>query len=166
MKDLGETRALRVGLDSSAALGIVRRVGLAKLKHVDTKYLWVQHARKEGRLGMFQVDGKLNGANLMTKYMGKEILERDMKNCGLIALSGRHADALKLEVDLGTISKSSVLLVLTLSCLPKFADAADADATELDAVGVDSATLVYYLMVMLVLVLGCYCCWAGVSFGR
>ena len=89
-----------------------------------------------------------------------------MKNCGLIALSGRHADALKLEVDLGSISKSSVLLVLTLSCLPKFADAADADATELDAVGVDSATLVYYLMVMLVLVVGCYCCWAGVSFGR
>ena len=38
MKDLGETRLLRVGLDSSAALGIVRRVGLGKLKHVDTKY--------------------------------------------------------------------------------------------------------------------------------
>ena len=65
-----------------------------------------------------------------------------MKTCGLIALSGRHADALKLEVDLGGISKGSVLLVLALSCLPRLADAADASATELDA-GVDSVTLVY-----------------------
>ncbi len=71
MKDLGEKRMLRVGLDSSAALGIVRRVGLGKLKHVDTKYLWVQHARKQGRLSVFKIDGKLNGANLMTNIHGQ-----------------------------------------------------------------------------------------------
>ena len=47
--DLGEHRGLGVGLDSSAALGVVRRVGLARLKHIDTKYLWVQHVRKQVR---------------------------------------------------------------------------------------------------------------------
>ncbi len=35
--DLGESKTLRVGLDSSAALGILRRVGFAKLKHIDSK---------------------------------------------------------------------------------------------------------------------------------
>ena len=116
---------------------------------------------------MFKVDEKLDGTNLMTEHMGKEILESDTKNCGLTAPSGRHADALKLEVDLGGISKGSVLLVLALSCLPRLADAADASATELDAgAGVDSVTLVCYFTVMLVLVVGCCCCWAGVSFGR
>jgi hypothetical protein len=118
------------------------------------------------QLGMFKVDEKLDGTNLVTEHMGKEILEGDTKYCGLIALSGRHADALKLGVDLGGIGRGLVLLVLALGCLPKFVDAADASATELDAgAGVDSVTLVCYLMAMLVLVVGCCCGWSGVYFG-
>ena len=108
MADMGEVRSLKVGLDSSAALGIVRRVGLAKLKHVDTKYLWVQHARKSCKLAVFKVDGKENGANLMTKYMTRRVLETDMMNCGLVTVSGRHSRALKLEIDVATISKNSL----------------------------------------------------------
>ena len=165
MKDLGETRRLNVSLDSSAALGIVRRVGLGKLKHVDTKYLWVQHARKEGRLSVFKIDGKLNGANLMTKYMGKETLETDMENCGLVTLIGRHADALKLEVDLVGMSKGSVLLLLTLSCLPKFASGADVGVV-LEPNVENSLTLAYYFVGLLALIAGCCCCWAGAAIER
>ena len=165
MKDLGEKRLLRVGLDSSAALGIVRRVGLGKLKHVDTKYLWVQHARKQGRLSVFKIDGKLNGANLMTKYMGKETLESDMAHCGLVTLAGRHVDALKLEVDLESMSKGSVLLLLTLSSLPRLA-LADGVGDLLETDDKTSMALTYFIIGMMVLVFGCCCCWAGAAYER
>ena len=165
MKDLGEKRMLRVGLDSSAALGIVRRVGLGKLKHVDTKYLWVQHARKQGRLSVFKIDGKLNGANLMTKYMGRETLESDMSHCGLVTLDGRHVDALKLEVDLKSVSKGSVLLLLTLSSLPRLA-LADGVGDLLETDDKTSMALTYFIIGMMVLVFGCWCYWAGAAYGR
>ena len=54
----------------------------------------------------------------MTKNMGKSTLETDMKNCGMIELQGRHAAALKLEVDTASISRNSILLVMTLANLP------------------------------------------------
>ncbi len=72
--DLGELRGLGVGVDSSAASGIVRRVGLGKLKHIDTKYFWIQRARQQGWLGAYKVDGKQNGAYSMTTYMDRQTL--------------------------------------------------------------------------------------------
>ena len=112
LADLGVRKQLTIGLDSSAALGVVRRVGLSKLRHIDTKYLWVQQARKEGRFTVYKVDGKLNKANLMTKHMGKEQLESDTKACNLKVLDGRHPKALKLEIDLDSMSKASLLLLM------------------------------------------------------
>ena len=114
---------------------------------------------------MFKIDGKLNGANLMTKYMGKETLEADMASCGLVTLIGRHADALKLEVDLEGMSRGSVLLLLTLSCLPKLASAADVGVA-LEPDDTNSLALVYYLVGLLVLIVGCCCCWAGAAIER
>ncbi len=54
---MGEVKTWRLGLKSSAALGTAHRVGFAKLKHIHAKYLWVQRARNDGRLGAFRVDG-------------------------------------------------------------------------------------------------------------
>ncbi len=143
----------------------MRRVGLGKLKHVDTKNLWVQHARKQGRLSVFKIDGKLNGANLMTKYMGKETLESDMAHCGLVTLAGWHVDGLKLEVDLESMSKGSVLLLLTLSSLPRLA-MADGVGDLLETDDKTSMALTHFIMGMLVLVFGCCCCWAGAAYER
>ncbi len=73
--------------------------------------------RKDGRLGEFNVDGVEKGANVMTKHMGKEMLGNDVKNCGMTTLDGRCPDARKFEVDAASISKNSLLLVLTLASL-------------------------------------------------
>ncbi|CAK0855312.1 unnamed protein product, partial [Prorocentrum cordatum] len=76
--DLGEQKALRVGVDSSAALGVARRICLGKLKHIDARYLWAQHARNQNRLAVFKVLGASNGANPMTKYVDKSPPNYDM----------------------------------------------------------------------------------------
>ena len=127
--------------------------------------MWVQRARKEGRRSVVKIDGKLNGANLMTKYRGKETLESDVAHCGLVTLAGRHLDALKLEVDLESMSKGSVLLLLTLSSLPRLA-MADGVGDLLETDDKTSMALTYFIIGMMVLVFGCCCCWAGAAYER
>ncbi len=68
---------------------------------------------------LLQVDGVEDGANLMSKCVGQETLENDMKNCGMTTLGGRRADALKLEVNAAGISKQALLVVLTLASICK-----------------------------------------------
>ena len=53
--------------DSSAALGIIKRKGLGKTRHIQTAYLWVQDVSEDRRLEYQQVAGVQNCADLMTK---------------------------------------------------------------------------------------------------
>ncbi len=73
---------------------------------------------------MFKVQGTLNGANLMTKYVDKKTLDSDMNQACLVILPNRCASAPKLDVDTKMISKTSVLLVMMLNNF-RFANADD-----------------------------------------
>ena len=42
LEDLGVAAGIRVWTDSSATLGICGRQGLGKLRHIDTRSLWLQ----------------------------------------------------------------------------------------------------------------------------
>ena len=55
--------------DASAALAIVARRGLGKLRHLDTKNLWIQEKATEGDLHFKKVAGVDNGADLFTKTL-------------------------------------------------------------------------------------------------
>ena len=141
----------------------MRRVGLGKLKHIDAKYLWMQHARKQGRLGVFKVDGTKNGVNLMTKHMDKQTLETDMANCGLVVLTGRNSQALRLEIDTASMSKSSVLLVLAIC---QMAGARGEDGTDDEESNLVSFWVPLMLGLLVLLVCLCCGCWCGWRLGR
>ena len=53
--------------DASAALGIIRRVGLGRTRHVDTAWLWVQEKNAEKQIKYDKICGSSNPADLMTK---------------------------------------------------------------------------------------------------
>ena len=55
--------------DASAALAIVARWGLGKLRHLDTNYLWIQEKAAKGDLNFKKVAGVDNGADLFTKTL-------------------------------------------------------------------------------------------------
>ena len=55
--------------DASAALAIVARRGLGKLRHLDTNYLWIQEQAAEGDLNFKKVAGVDNGTDLFTKTL-------------------------------------------------------------------------------------------------
>ena len=55
--------------DASAALAIVARRGLGKLRHLDTNYLWLQEKAAKGDLNFKNVAGVDNGADTFTKSL-------------------------------------------------------------------------------------------------
>ena len=59
--------------DASAALAIVARRGLGKLRHLDTNYLWIQEKAAKGDLNFKKVAGVDNGADLVTKTLSTSV---------------------------------------------------------------------------------------------
>ena len=71
-KDLGVEVGGRILGDASAALAIIARKGIGRIRHLDTNYLWVQEQAATGKLDYKKVSGKENGSDLFTKALSWE----------------------------------------------------------------------------------------------
>ena len=69
-RDLGEDVPVFVLTDSAAARGIANRVGLGKIRHLDTRLLWLQELVRDGRVRVRRVRGDSNPADHLTKGKG------------------------------------------------------------------------------------------------
>ena len=67
--DLGWDVAFRVWTDSTATIGICGRSGLGKLRHIDTRALWIRQRVKDSSIELRKVKGDINPANLFTKHL-------------------------------------------------------------------------------------------------
>ena len=65
--------------DSSAAKSFACRRGFGRMRHIDTKCLWLQAAVLDRQVLVRKIAGSLNPANVFTKYLGAEALSRE---CG------------------------------------------------------------------------------------
>ena len=68
--------------DSSAARGFGQRQGLGRMRHVQSRYLWVQESVKEGHISLDPIRGKNNPADMFTKAVAGTLRERFMKLLG------------------------------------------------------------------------------------
>ena len=69
---------LRVSSHSSAAKGTASRLGLGKLRHVDTRYLWLQERVFSGHLQVQKIPGTANPADILTKAVAGSLLRTVM----------------------------------------------------------------------------------------
>ena len=76
LEDFGIQLNLNIHSDSSAARGHVGRLGLGKMRHIQTRFLWVQERIREGHFGVVCIKRKKNPADLLTKPLTGA--ERDM----------------------------------------------------------------------------------------
>ena len=93
MADLGFDLDLEVLTDASAAKGIASRRGLGKTRHVAVHFLWVQERVKNGDLVVSKVWGGDNPADLLTKYLTRDKMDKCMLTFGLEYKGGRSAEA-------------------------------------------------------------------------
>ena len=70
-RDLGMTLTIKVLTDAAAAIGIVRRRGLGKVRHLDVTDLWLQERVRSKDIEVEKDDGKVNLADALTKVLAR-----------------------------------------------------------------------------------------------
>ena len=85
--------SIKILSDSTAALGMVKRLGLGRVRHLAVSDLWVQQHVRKGSFTVAKYPGVKNTADLMTKYKNREELTRLMGLLGFGVLPGRSAIA-------------------------------------------------------------------------
>ena len=93
----GHTMKINLSTDSSAAKGIATRRGVGKVKHLETRTLWVQDQVDRGRLQIRKIDGRINPADLLTKYLSGSRLSALLNDLPLCFEGCRHRLAVKLQ---------------------------------------------------------------------
>ena len=93
--DLGTTLRLDLETDSTTAKAISLRRGVGKIRHLHTPLLWVQKRAQQKDFYVLKVDGKLNAADLGTKFLDAATMKRYLLECGFVFLAGRSSLALK-----------------------------------------------------------------------
>ena len=104
LSDLGLQRVTsRVWTDSSAAIGVCKRQGLGKLRHLDTQMLWVQQRVRNNDLDLYYVPGEKNPADIFTKPNIPQARMESLLHClGCEFQEGRPASAPELRREGGT----------------------------------------------------------------
>ncbi len=82
--------SLRVNADSSAAKSIASRRGCGKVRHLETRELWLQEKVARGDLEIRKVRGEENVADALTERVSRDILDRRLAAAGFERRSGRH----------------------------------------------------------------------------
>ncbi len=105
-RDLGVEMQPGVHADSSAAIGICRRCGIGKVRHLAVAQLWVQDLVRAKECRLYKVLGTENPADLLTKPLPRAEIDGHLQRLGLSRATGRaetapRADA---EVDMTLVS--------------------------------------------------------------
>ena len=92
-QDLGLGWTLRVATDAAAAVGICRRRGLGKIRHLATADLWVQDRLRTKDFSLSKVPGVDNPADMLTKHVERALIDKHLSRSSLRFEEGRAAPA-------------------------------------------------------------------------
>ena len=92
-RDLGIELALRIMSDATAAIGISRRRGLGKVRHLATADLWMQDRIRKGDFALEKILGADNPSDMLTKHVNRDLISKHMVTLGLRYEDGRAESA-------------------------------------------------------------------------
>ena len=97
-RDFGEEVSIELGSDSSAAKGVLGRLGLGKIRHLETGLLWMQHFVDKQVFKLKKLCGKTqNPVDVGTKDLSEADMRRCLAMAGVVELPGSHPLALGIE---------------------------------------------------------------------
>ena len=82
IKELGIDLTLQVNTDASAAIGMVKRSGFGRVRHIDVGQLWIQDVVSKGRIKIIKVGTEDNLSDALTKHVKAEILQKHVNLTG------------------------------------------------------------------------------------
>ena len=83
--------------DSPATIGICRRTGIGKVRHLATGQLWIQEKLRHRDLSLFKVLRTDNPADLFTKHVPRDSVDRYLQTMGASRELGRADTAPQLQ---------------------------------------------------------------------
>ena len=90
MQEFGIEAPLKIKGDAIAAMGMVKRQGLGRVRHLAVADLWIQQKAKDGSAKYEKLPGAQNTSDIMTKAVEAEVLERHMRELGFEYREGRN----------------------------------------------------------------------------
>ena len=96
-RDINIELTLEVKTDAKTAIGICKRRGLGRVRHLHTADLWVQDKVRTKAFALTKIDGKLNPADALTNNVDRQTLERHVRTMGLRFEEGRPDSAPTIE---------------------------------------------------------------------
>jgi hypothetical protein len=90
---------LEAHADSAAAIGICRRSGIGRARHLAVGQLWAQEKVREGCFSLHKVVGTANLADLLTKYLAGSTLRQHLEALELWQEAGRAESAPKVSAE-------------------------------------------------------------------
>ena len=97
--DLGFDWTISIETDAVAAVGVCRRRGLGKIRHLHTADLWVQDRLRKGDFSLHRIPGKDNPSDILTKFVDRVTLEKHLENLNLFSEEGRADSAPKIDAE-------------------------------------------------------------------
>ena len=93
---------MRLHIDASAALGILQRQGVGRVRHLDVGVLWLQEQQLKQMIDLTKVAGTKNPADLMTKNLNKDQIDQYVEMLDFHFYDGRSATTAKLHSIMST----------------------------------------------------------------
>jgi hypothetical protein len=90
MKDFGIKVGLAMFSDATAAIGMVKREGLGKVRHLAVADLWVQQRVRGGEISVSMIPGPENPSGICTKGVDAPTIKMHLQNLLITPASGRH----------------------------------------------------------------------------
>ena len=91
LSDFGTQVKVEIHSDGTAAIGICKRQGLGRVRHLATADLWVQQKVRARELKLFKLPGKENPIDLMIKHNTAIEASRYVSMLGIHSLPGRFS---------------------------------------------------------------------------
>ena len=101
-EDLGVLLRIALCADSSAAIGICRRAGIGRVRHLAVGQLWIQELVRDEVVDLYKVRGEENPADLLTKPLGRVVLDGHLDRLQLRRMTGRAESAPAASTDVDT----------------------------------------------------------------
>ena len=86
----GRRITIELETDSSAAKGIGTRRGVGKVRHLETRTLWLQDQVDRKRIRIKKINGEENAADLCTKHLAGDRLRQLLSELPAAMAEGRH----------------------------------------------------------------------------
>ena len=95
-RDVGLGFKLAMATGATAAMGMTRRLGIGRTRHVDTSMRWIQSTNRNCDIELEKVLGELNPSDALTKHATAREIKEHMDRLGMIVEEGRPAAAPQL----------------------------------------------------------------------